>query len=480
MKRNHLLTISTSLLLLISTATATGFAQTSSDMICRIGMQYQISKNQSWGLNRPVIITVEPGTPAAQAGLMSGDIIEKINDMPTDRMSEAQINKLIKTQSDNILLQVSNFSRKNKPVILKRSCKSRYVFNENDLASAFAFYSLEDECERKLVYPFYTTFDPNFSLEKIHTFAFAASKDRTTAAIDKDIYNIIAEDLTKMGLKEDSFNPDVVIDCFYSMTKNKEHNSDYSSEVPKNTFRYSFDEHKMVSTPFLPVGAPKMAANYMLTLGIRILDAKNTDLLLWQSEAEELLSKAMSIPQYAKLSIPMMLMQFPFVRYKVNPVYLIAQHRHYYTGINYNISDPSVVASVDHNSPAYEAGIRENDHILSINGQELKQNTASNLSEDYKKFIDATLKYRDPLTSFTDARGVERCRYWDSRYYNKIAKLFSATNKYVTPFAYIFGFRPYVNKDHITSIVFEVNNRDGKRSIIVPPVLVENSYVTLY
>lgn len=450
------------------------------DRYCRVGLSYQISQSYSWGKSKPVLISIYPGSPAAEAGLVPGDIVEKINGIPTSQMNARQIDELIKQNSDDLLMEVSNYRYKRRRLVVGRDCRSRSEFTEADIAKAFAHYSLEDESERRLVYPFRYAVDSTSSFESFKTFAFAVSRDGgSTVVIDRSIYKLVAELLVAKGLREDSYNPDVVIDCFYSIGVNPERSADYDEMLPKQTWRYDPATKGMLLTPLLPVGAPRSAASYLLSLGLRLLDARDTTRVLWECNAQELLSGPMTIAEYAQLSVPMMLMQFPFVRYYSRPVYTVAQHRHLYTGISYHASDPSLVFSVDYNSPASKAGILEGDRIMTINGQSLGQFTISALSDGYRAFLSHTLAYRDASTTFSDSRGLDNCRYWSPNHYDTLAKIFGG-RKYSTPFAYLFYFRPYVNAEQLTSVVFEVANKFGRRSVIVPPIAIDNSYVSLY
>ncbi|GAD06428.1 Predicted protease with the C-terminal PDZ domain [Porphyromonas crevioricanis] len=477
MKRNSLY-FSLALLLFIA-GQFPSQAQKNADRYCRVGMSYEISSSNNWGKGKPVLIGVQPGTPAAEAGLRAGDIIEKINGIPSSQMNAEQIDAVLRKSADNILLEVSNYKYRGRQMPMGRDCYSRNEFSEADMAQAFAHYSLEDESERRLVYPFAYTVDSLFSFEHFKTFAFAVSQNKATAEVDKAIYELVAQSFYAKGLREDSSQPDIVVDCFYALAVNRSYDANYAKEIPQRTWRYEPALKDMVQKPFLPVGAPREAAEHTLSFGLRLLDGKNTNHLLWQCRAEEYLSDPMSIFDYAQLSIPMMLMQFPFVRYYKKPIYTIARHRFLYTGVRYRADMPSEVFSVDFNSPAAKAGILAHDRIIAINGQELGAKSATQHSSEYKDFLSHTLHYRDVATSFTDSRGIEHCRYWHKEHYDKLAKIFSG-KKFNTPFAYLFFFRPYINSEQMSSIVFEVANEFGRRAVIVSPSPIDNSYVSLY
>ena len=107
MKMNRLFAIAIATLF---SATATSAqSATGSDQVCRIGMQYQISYNEHWGANRPVIITVEPGSAADVAGLKTGDVIEKVAGKATASLDEVDFQKLL-ISGNTTRLEVSNLS----------------------------------------------------------------------------------------------------------------------------------------------------------------------------------------------------------------------------------------------------------------------------------------------------------------------------------------------------------------------------------
>ena len=119
------------------------FAQRN-DIICRLGIVYEISKDVNWGFNKPVVLGVIPYTSAELSGIRRNDIIESIGGIPTDSLSPKQIRILLNPVGGRtIKLTVSNLTLKSRELLVRKECKRRNSISESVLASAFSFYSLE-------------------------------------------------------------------------------------------------------------------------------------------------------------------------------------------------------------------------------------------------------------------------------------------------------------------------------------------------
>lgn len=471
MKMNHLFI--GAIIALLSVVSISAQSATENDQVCRIGMQYQISYNEHWGANKPVIITVEPGSAAEVAGLKPGDVIEKIAGKATSSLDEMEIQRLL-TDGQTTHLEISNLSGK-KQIDMGRNCQSRYILSERQLAQSFNFYSLQDMSERRIIRPYKIKTSTKSDFSNLRTYSFAASSHENEK-IDMAIYEEVGKYLNAMGMRETLSNPDVIVDCYYMFDNNKLFTS-FKSDIPHNTWQYAPNDNKMILLPIMPAGTQEINAPYVIQLGIRLINAKNTLQVLWQCESNDLLSSPLGVAEYAKYNTPLMMMEFPFIRYRENPTYRIRNQRYFYTGLYYQANDLSLIAAVDPNSPAAEAGLKAGDRIISINGIQALLGSEE-YSKAYKEFIRKTMKYRNEDDIFTDTKGLAGCRYWRSKYYEKIARILS-TPKYKPTFAYLFFFRPYINDQQITSCVFQVQ-RDGiAESIIVQPVMRNESLVTL-
>ncbi len=444
------------------------------EMVCRIGLQYQLSYNEHWGANKPVLISVEPNSPAAKAGLRPGDVIEQIASKPTASMSEVDFDNLLRSAGGQELV-VSNLSGKNKSVVLDRECRSRFMLSEKQLSESFSFYSMKDASQRRIVRPYKVTTASKSDFSNLRTFAFAAP-DPQNAAIDKAIYAEVAKYLKSMGMKETVSDPDLTIDSYYLLDKNQLFTG-AKSEIAQQTWQYNPASRSMELKPIMPIGTRDSYAPYVLQLGVRLINARNTLQVYWQCEANEFLSEPMSLEEYARLNVPLMMMEFPFIRYRENPSYRLTSNRYFYTGLHYQASDLASITYVDPSSPAAKAGLRAGDRLISINGVSM-QHSSEEFSKAYKEFIKKTLRYRNESDVFTDVNGLSGCRYWNLNYEKKIAKQMG-NEKYLPAFAYLFFFRSYVNPLQITTCVFQVL-RDGRlEAIIVQPILRDDSYVTL-
>ena len=144
--------------LLLVLAVCTVSAQNRNTSICRLGFTYDISQSKNWGNNKPVIKSVIPYSSAEQAGIKKYDVIEEINGVPVTEISVDEIPQLLNPAGRNdVLLTISNLSSPSKQVLVKKDCKKSNAITEDQLASAYAMYSLETTNEQEFVCPFKTT-----------------------------------------------------------------------------------------------------------------------------------------------------------------------------------------------------------------------------------------------------------------------------------------------------------------------------------
>lgn len=440
--------------------------------ICRLGIKYDISQSSNWGNNKPVVTSIIPYTPAEQAGLKQNDIIVAIDGVPTSNISAKEIEEMLNPAGKNeVLLTVSNLANPSKQILVKKECKKSNMITEEQLATAFSMYSLETTSERSFICPFKTTAtsDPvDFATFK--TFAFSAI-DENNSKLETAINESIEKELNKKGMVADVNNPDILIQTFYFFDKNPNFKGVNKVLVEKEpVYRYNFLKSKMEQLPFLNHNASEAEAEYLLQFGIRLIDQRQVPgRILWECEANELLEDSYHLDEYARIHVPLMCMQYPYVKYKRNVKYNVDQKTYNYTGLSYDIDHMDVVANVDRNSPAYAAGLRNRDVIERINGNRMDY-TAEEFSGAYKGFITSTMKFRDPKTRFTDANGFKRCMFWDTFKYMQVADAIQ-NSKNLPAFSYLYYYAPYIDPTGSNACTFNVKRGKEKMEMTVRPAI---------
>lgn len=447
-----------------------GFAQNRT--ICRTGISYDISKNNTWGKDRPVVTGITPYSPAELAGIKPSDIILTIDGVQTNNLSTKEIEEMLNPAGKSeILLTVSNFTNPSKEILVKKECKKSNAITEEQLASAFSMYSLETNSERDFVCPFKTsvTADP-VDFTKFKTFAFSEI-DENNSKLETTINECIEKELTKKGLTVDTSSPDLLIQTFYFFDKNPNFKGVNRIQIERDpTYRYNMLRNKMEKFPFLSSSTPEAEAEYLLQLGIRLIDQSHVSgRILWECEANELLENSFHLDEYARIFVPLMCMQFPYVKYTRNVPFRVNQKTYNYTGLNYNIDRLEQVVSIDRNSPASTAGLRNSDIIEKINDNKMNY-SAEEFSAAYKGFISNTMKYRDPATRFTDSNGFKDCMFWDTFKYAQVSDaLQSSKNK--AAFSYLFYYAPYIDLSGNNTCTFNIVRGKNKMEVIVRPTI---------
>ena len=442
-----------------------------------IGLEYQMSYNENWGANRPVILTVYPGSPADLADLHAGDIIETINGKETHLMEEEDIVKLLQgSPGRSVDLIVSNFAYHRTKRQLRTVAMPTNALSEQDIAKAFAMYSLEDESDILISYPISTGTEGNIDLINYRTFGFARG-NKTYSNRDAQIEAQVKAALETKGLSYSAREPDLLIDIYYSIRENIDYNASTAKRNTRLTsLRIDSKQHKLVELPLMPIGTNKILAHYYLKFGITIYSGVNEHKMLWTSEAEELLSDNYSLTDYTDLTVPVMLLQFPFTRYFNSPIVRFATHRHLSLGINYQSNDITTIYSTLHNSPAAQAGLQAGDRIIAINSRSL--GNADELSNSYKAFVKKSVPYRNKEQFFAIKNGPTNCRYWAPEDYTKVAKLLNK-EKYLGGFSYLFSFNPWITTTPSTTITLDYVRDGVMQRTEVAPQLQESCYITL-
>ncbi|MDH6313848.1 hypothetical protein M2137_002639 [Parabacteroides sp. PFB2-10] len=448
-----------------------GFAQ-NRPQICRIGFSYEISHSPNWGLGFPVVTRIVPYSSAEQMGIKQGDILEAIDNVPTLNLSEMELNQLLNPADRNeITLTIRSFSNPQKKVAVRKDCKLSNAITEEQLAIAFNMYSLETTSERRFVCPFNMNVTPDpVDFAAFSTFTFSAI-DESNRNMETAINGYIEKELTQKGLIYDPEQPEIRVETFYFFDKNPNYKGPSKVMVNKEVIsRYDVNYSRMIDLPFLNHQTAESEAEFLLQFGFRFVDLRiEPGRVIWECEAHELLENSFRLEDYARIHIPLMLMQYPYVKYTRNVPFTVSRKTYNYTGIQYDIDQLERVAAVDANSPAYAAGVRVGDTVDRIGNQRMNH-TAEELTGAYKRFITNTMNLRDPKTQFKDANGFEFCMYWDSFKYTQVANALQRSNA-MAPFAYLYYFAPYINLSGNNACSFVLRRGKEKQEVLIRPTV---------
>ena len=450
------------------------------DISCRYGFSYEISNDPHWGKDKPVITSVYPNSPAERAGIKPYDIIEEVEGVPITENVLDDIYLFLNPEGKEIVeLTIKNFNNEALKLKINKECKSTMSLSEEQLATAFAMYAVENTHERLFSCPFVTTQtkdEVDFSLFKSFDF-FGGEENQPELA--KKINEIIKKELMKRGLKQTPVEPDLIVQIYYSFNKNPNFKPKTQSRTSKDKnkdknedegyiYRYDINRDRMAKLPFMAPGTIETEAEYILKLGYRLEDRKlQKGRIIWECEANELLNESYSLEDFAFIHIPLMTMQFPYMKYGRNVQYRMSKKKYNYTGINYSIENISEVASVDQFSPAAKAGIIPTDKIDAIEDKRMDR-TSQQLTSAYRQFLINTIKLRDQKTRFVDANGFPDCMYWDEFKYTQVVKEFNKKNN-LTVFSYLFKYAPFINPAGNNTCSFKLSRGKEKLEFILRP-----------
>ncbi|MDR1336663.1 MAG: DUF4136 domain-containing protein [Tannerella sp.] len=452
------------------------------DRSCRLGFSYEFSNNPHWGIDRPVIMKVYPKSPAEMAGMLQNDVIEQINGLNVTDISPDDVDSLLTaTESLEIELTLSNFSSSARRVSVTKECYSSIALNESQLAEAFAMYSVERTHNRLFICPFVTNAtEDSVDFSRFKSFDFTVAEDSGNAGIEETLNETLKAELTARGLQYNTVKPDMLVHTYYTYRENPNfRRKSRETEEQAPVFRYDITRDKVTKFPFYPSSTPESEAEYLLQLGVRFIDRQLIPgRVLWECEANELMNAPYAINEYALIHIPLMCMQFPYIKYNRNAQFILTKKAYNYTGLSYSINRLGEIAAVDPVSPAWEAGIRPRDVVEQIEGKRM-DHTAAEFTAAYHRFIATTLKHRDRGTRFTDAHGFPDCMYWDADKATRIAKAFDDDKHYMTAFSYLYAFEPYINRSGSTSCTFVVRRNGEKMHFTLRPVFQSEKTIEL-
>jgi hypothetical protein len=467
------------------------FVLKAQDVLCRYGFSYEISNAPHWGKNKPVITGVYPHSPAKRAGIKPYDIILAVDGTPVTENVLDDIYLFLNPEGKEVVeLTIKNIADDERKIKIRKECRSAYSISEEQLATAFAMYAVEDTYEHLFTCPFVTTQtkdDIDFSVFK--SFDFSEGSNQQPEMVKK-IHELIKKELMNRNLNYDPVHPDLTIQIFYSFNKNpnykpkatKRTHKDAKPEEEKEDHhyvdRYDITRDRMIRLPFLSPNTIETEAPYILKLGFRMEDKKlQKGRIIWECEANEFMNESYSLENFAFIHIPLMCMQYPYMKYGRNVQFRLSKKKYNYTGIHYNIDKIAEIASVDPHSPAAKAGLLPYDQIDAIADRRMGGKTTGQFTAAYRQFLVNTLKLRDENTRFVDANGFPDCMHWDKLKYPQVVRAFN-NKKNLTVFSYLFQYAPFINPAGNNTCSFKLRRGKEKLEFILrPEIRTENTLV---
>lgn len=454
------------------------------DKHCYYGISFDISDNRNWGYGELIITDVEPHSPAEAAGLKVNDIIMEINGKATYLRDNATIASwLFDNPNPVVTFTIRNIDTYFKEYTLERQCITVNSVDERFLSTAFSFYSLENSRQQNFTLPLQVTTHKEADFTDYHTFGFY-DDGSDVPDIDIRLKGILEKALIEKGLKKDNESPDIWISLYYEWTQNPLFTGLNQTGKRPSTARYNISKQRMVN---LPIFDPKKEdvntnAQYIAKIGFTFYENKYIDptkfTQLWECSIEDYLADNYTLEEYARVHIPLILMQYPYSTTKNKADYHVFYNKYNYTGMHFDADEPNKVNDVDVNSPAYNAGIRPGYYINKIDGKNTKL-SKEQITEGYRKFYQDTEKFRDKNSKFIGPEEYANCMFWDRGYYSEIAKYFKK-REYNTAYSYIFDFAEYVNPDYKGRMTIEAWDGIQKRIFYVEPIIRESTTIKTF
>ncbi|MDO5016777.1 MAG: PDZ domain-containing protein [Porphyromonas sp.] len=440
---------------------------------CDVGLFYQISYQANWGDSHAIVVEVIPGLPADVAGIKAGDIIETINGVSSQEMSEEEINNVLLNPNEGTVdMEVSNFGYTKKKVTIRKRCVPVNAISEAMLARSFNMYSLEDVTNRRFAMPFTYKAPEKIDFRQYGSFSFATGRKPTV------LQSSVHDALVKKGLEYVQSGGDLTVSVGARLEANPEYRSGAESEAEQGmkNYRVNAQTGDIQQYPFHSLNSPAFVGTHLLSMTIEIADAK-AGKLIWSVSAGERLNGEYGLESYAQNFTPLMLSNFPFVRYISNPSFVLHKNTYRSIGIYLDAEDLQRILWVEKDSPADKAGLHVGDRILTINGLPL-DSSVDKMTRAYIDFIKKTLKHRDEESRFPSSDGFQTNKYWRLDRYADIA-LVMQDPKNKAAFSYLFSHRDYVHTTPITDIVLEIKRGEEVIPIAMKPVLKKEDYIEL-
>jgi hypothetical protein len=446
---------------------------------CDLGFRCEISQQNNWGYSQPVITSIDPHSPATDAGLKVNDIIEKINGAPTKGLSQYVVSSWLKTiDYDYVILSISNFEETEKEVSVKKKCNYTNSLSEKDLAVTYSFYSLEDVQKRSFSCPFKTKINQYVDYRSYKTFGFYPP-DPANQELETILHKAIRASLEGKGLVYTEKNPDMIVNTYYSYNPNQAYNPLKMNDAP-TVSRYNVYTNKIQRLPIYEHSSNYLMAKIFLTMGVQLIDRARSlgdrPYIIWECVANELLKSSYSLNEYSAFHIPLMFMQYPYLKSPNEAYFFYNDYRFNYTGIYYNQKNLKQIMYIDTNSPADRAGFREDDIVEKINKIQFPKNQ-KDADFYYKQFVFDTMTLRDPKTQYVNAYGFNECMFWDKLQLPKIAEKFADSENFQAAFSYLFCFEPYIHLSNSNVLVFDIKRDKQKIQLKVIPNLISESTI---
>lgn len=440
---------------------------------CGVGFLYLISYQPNWSDSKAIVAEVMPGTPADKAGIKVGDILETVNGFKTQELSEEELTALLLNPTEGTVhLTISNFGYKDKPIEIRKNCVSVDAISEEVMARSFNLYSLEDVTERRFTMPFTYNLPAEVDFIKYTSFSMNTAK-RLTAEEQS-----VKAALSRKGLKYMEKGGDLLVTVRSKVEENPNYRAGAESdvEVGMKNYRFNIEKHDMEVYPFLSINAPSFVGTHRLLVEVDIFDSA-TNTKIWSATARERLNKEYSTGRYMENFAGFMMSNFPFVRYLMNPTFVMHKNTYRSIGLYFDANDLQRILWVEKNSPAEKAGIQAGDRIITINGLPLDK-SAKVMTDSYFSFVKRSMKLRDEETRYPSKDGVKNNQYWRMDKYNEVAKVMQEA-KYKSAFSYLFSHRSYVHTPVIEDIVVEVKRGESTEAIRIKPELRKYDYMEL-